>query len=221
MLIFSNAFKIAKWATCVPRVYRFAPVFVCCLTFAFARFGQLRNSRYKTKQDREQSAFECYKAQDVSILRSVYLFAFILQAMSHVILLVYAHSELSTALARAVLQSYWNSKHDTIDQTADAFSSDMAIAFTTWFISNMYSIWDLRCFGYIKTRDGLICALSVVAGHLLVGPGATWLDCGIGERELSLAYKGIESVDNRLMSRLLSSERKVLLWKNCSQCIRN
>lgn len=146
---------------------------ICCvLSFAFAHLGQIWNSRYKTLKDREQSAFKCYKAQDVPILKSAHLFAFALQAMSHVIILIYAYSELSTTLSGAMLQSYWNGKHETIDQTAEAFSSGMA--FVTWFISKVYSIWDLRRFGYIKTRDGLICASSVVAGQFLFGPGATW-----------------------------------------------
>ena len=106
------------------------------------------------------------------ILKTTYLSAFILQAVAHIALLVYARDELS-ALYQSVFRSYWDSNHKSINLTK-FFPADLAIAFTTWLIGNIYSIWDLRCFGYIKTRDGVICALSVVAGQILVGPGASW-----------------------------------------------
>lgn len=171
MLILSDAFEISKWGTWVPRVYQLAPIFVCSLTFAFAHLGRIWNYRYKTKRDQEQSDFECYKAQDVPILKFAYLFAFVLQAMAHITLLVLGYNELKMV----AFQSCWNNTHTTTDQTTNLFSTDLAAAFTTWFISNIYSVWDLRRFGYITTRDGLICALSVVAGQALVGPGATWV----------------------------------------------
>ncbi|QGA18409.1 hypothetical protein EYB26_006094 [Talaromyces marneffei] len=169
-LILSGTLDIAKWATWAPRVYKFAPVFVGGLAFFFAYLGQIWNSRYQTPKDQEQSEFECYKAQDVPTLKSAYLFAFFLQAMVHITLLAFAYNELRTV----AFQSYWNSNHKTIHQAIDLFWSDPEIAFATWLISNIYSIWDLRCFGYIKTRDCIIGALNVVAGQLLVGPGATW-----------------------------------------------
>lgn len=172
MLILSGLFGAAKWATWVPRVYQFAPILVCGLTFCFAHVGRIWYTKHETHKDREQSEFECYRAQDVPILKTTYLFAFILQAVAHIALLVYARDELS-ALYQSVFRSYWDSNHKSVN-LAKFFPADLAIAFTTWLIGNIYSIWDLRCFGYIKTRDGVICVLSVVAGQILVGPGASW-----------------------------------------------
>ncbi|KUL90235.1 hypothetical protein ZTR_02097 [Talaromyces verruculosus] len=174
MLISLDAFNTAQWATWVSRVHGFAPVFVCGLTFAYAQFGQIWNARYKTQKDREQSAFECYKAQDVPALKSGYLFAFVLQTVAHMTLLVYVHNKLSITLSQAVFQSFWNSNRKGMGQTTILLSGEVEITFVTWFISNIYSIWDLRRFGYIKNRDGLVCASCVVAGQFLVGPGATW-----------------------------------------------
>lgn len=175
VFIFSGLFGVAKFATSwAPRVYQFAPILACGLTFCFAHLGRIWNSKYETQRDREQSEFECYKAQDVPVLKSAYLFAFVLQAVAHITLLAYAHNELNTTLSQTVFRSYSVSNHKSMTQITELFSDDPTIAFTTWFISNIYSIWDLRCFGYIKTQDGLICVLSVVAGQILVGPGATW-----------------------------------------------
>lgn len=175
ILVIADVSSMAELTTWVPRVYQFAPMLVCSLTVSFAYLDRIWSFRHDTQRDQGQSEVECYKAQDVPNLKSAYLFAFALQAIAHATLLVYAHNEPSIiTVSQVVLQSFWNSNRKFMDQATELFSTDLAITFITWFISNIYSIWDLRRFGYITTQDGLICALSVVVGQLLVGPGATW-----------------------------------------------
>ncbi|KAK7413086.1 hypothetical protein QQX98_008034 [Neonectria punicea] len=40
--------------------------------------------------------------------------------------------------------------------------------------SNLYSVWDLRRLGYIRSSQAVKAAVSVVVGEALVGSGATW-----------------------------------------------
>ncbi|KAF4439565.1 FAD binding domain protein [Fusarium austroafricanum] len=129
------------------------------------RDGKVDMSRYETK--------------DVSTLQSVYMLAFAVQALAHITSLAYGWSHPDVSLFDTFLglpnifQAEWSLSSVAV-QIATFFKYDMAIGVLGYLGSQLYSIWDLRRLGYIRTSEVVIAGIAILAGQVIVGPGATW-----------------------------------------------
>jgi hypothetical protein len=138
----------------------------------------LKRYRGTEKRDRELGMSR-YEARDVNILQSVYVFAFAVQAMAHIASLAYRWSYLNVSLI-----DVFSGPPDILEprfslpllsaKIAILFENDMAIGIFGYLGSQLYSIWDLRRLGYIKTDESVKAGIATLAGQWIVGPGATW-----------------------------------------------
>lgn len=120
-----------------------------------------------------------YKAQDVSTLKSVYTFAFAVQATAHIASLAYGWSHPEVSLVKtffdfpSIFKAEW-SLPSLSAKVATFLKFDMAFAVVGYLGSQLYSIWDLRRLGYVKTNEAVKAGLVTLASQWLFGPGATW-----------------------------------------------
>jgi hypothetical protein len=174
-------------------LWQLAPLLFSVLTLGFSKaLRPLKQQRQhpnrqpsetdaKSNEDpdvRESEAFDQYKSADVPILQSVYMYAFTVQATAHIATLVYSYSAglpLSTTFFGLpnVFEKSWE-LGDISSQVAMFFKFDQVFATAAILASQLYSVWDLRRLGYIKTRDALKAAGGVILGQGLLGSGATW-----------------------------------------------
>ncbi|KAI1140075.1 FAD binding domain protein [Hypoxylon sp. FL0543] len=178
-------------------LWQFAPLLFNWLTSIFAAVikrwqrGNKSVAEYEEEHDKD-----CYKKEEVPILKTVYVYAFMAQAIAHVSTLLYGWTHPVISIAETFfglnnpLEPNWNLP--TIHaEVASFLKYDMVIATVAFASSNLYSIWDLRRLGYIKTGEAVKAALAVIAGQFLVGSGATWAGLWYW-REGKLAGLGLE-----------------------------
>ncbi|KAL3440151.1 hypothetical protein BJX65DRAFT_300686 [Aspergillus insuetus] len=128
---------------------------------------------------RQQSDFELSELSVVASLKTVYVYAFAVQATAHIASLLYAYNHPDITLT-ATFFALPNPFSDTWNLwsigeiMAALLRYDMVLAVTAILCSNLYSIWDLRRLGYVKAREALNAAMLVLAGQVVVGSGATW-----------------------------------------------
>ncbi|KAL3489582.1 hypothetical protein BJX62DRAFT_226497 [Aspergillus germanicus] len=112
-------------------------------------------------------------------LKTVYTYAFQIQATAHIASIAYAYHRPDITITGTFFalpspfSDSWN-----LSSVAEAMAAllrwDMVLAVTAFLSSNIYSIWDLRHLGYVRTREDLNAAMLVLAGQVIVGSGATW-----------------------------------------------
>lgn len=69
--------------------------------------------------------------------------------------------------------SKWNIS--TISRVLDAFFKHEAVSFpASVSFYTIYIIFGLRQKGYLTTRDAIMATTTVVFGHMIIGPSATW-----------------------------------------------
>lgn len=162
------------WVT----LWQFAPPLVNVLTALFSA-GLRRLRQRRSPPDEHEKDFERYKKRDVPVLQRAYMYAFAVQSTVHIATMAYAWSHPDISIAKTVFglpnpfKAKWNLP-GLSQQLATFFRYDAVTALAAYVGGNLYSVWELRRLGYIKTRSALKAALAVVAGQVLVGPGATW-----------------------------------------------
>lgn len=115
----------------------------------------------------------------VPALKTAYSYAFAVQATTHIASVAYGwhHPDVNLATIFFGLLSPFSDNWGlpTVGATMSAvLKYDMFLAMAAFLGSNLYSIWDLRRLGYVRTRESVKAALLLVAGQLVVGPGASW-----------------------------------------------
>lgn len=139
-------------------LWKVSPVTVCCLISAFAAAVPGDTSRQvKDKQHLP------HQNTDVAILKSVYTCAFLVQATIHIAAFAYAYYHPDISVAGTFL--------NLLSPTTWSHSDIATIACST---NNLYSIWNLRRQGYIRSGDAIKAAVALCVGQLVVGPGAAW-----------------------------------------------
>ena len=161
-----------KWSA----IWQFAPVLFNVLAAITAKVLKKRDAVKKPEQSEEM---ERYTNKDVSSLKAVYTYAFAVQAAVHVSTLAYgwSHPDVSISQTFFNLSSHSEQKQPVPDlaaKLATFFRYDMIFGVIGYLGSQLYSIWDLRRLGYVKTTEAVKAALAVASGQFLVGPGATW-----------------------------------------------
>lgn len=179
IFVFVPVPSIRSWQNLLA-LWQFGPPLFNILTNVFsAGLERWQRGNKSVAEYKGEHQFDCYEKKDVPILKSVYTYAFAVQATAHIATLSYAWMHPGISIAKTFFglpnpfAPSWNLP-DLFAEVATFFRYDMAIAVTSFLSGNLYSIWDLRRLGYIKTTDAIKAGLAVVAGQFLVGPGATW-----------------------------------------------
>lgn len=178
MLLATNHNK-AAWFNWVA-LWQFAPPMVNVLTYLFSKgLKKWDSTSDDVKQEEKKISAKDELVRDVATLKSVYIYAFAVQATAHIATMAYGwhHTGLSLADIFFKFPTPFNPDWKLPSLTAQLssfFKYNMAFAVAGYVGGNLFSIWDLRRQGYVKTREAVTAALSVVAGQFLVGPGATW-----------------------------------------------
>lgn len=141
---------------------QFTPVLFPVLTGVFSSI--FKKQAPQTADD--ESRFDRYKDADVPLLQGAYGGALVAQAVLH---FVTAPSNplaiLSSGMSVSGIASCLSAR--LVDSTT-AFSG-------TLLAQGLYSVWDLRRLGYVTTKTAVKTSCSVLAGHVLAGPGMMWL----------------------------------------------
>ncbi|GLA44396.1 hypothetical protein AnigIFM63309_003158 [Aspergillus niger] len=159
-------------------LWQFAPPLVNLLTALFSA-GLRRLWQRHSPPDEHEKDFERYKKRDVPALQRAYMHAFAVQSTVHIATMAYAWSHPDISIAKTFFglpnpfKADWNLASAS-QQVATFFRYDAVTALAGYVGGNLYSVWELRRLGYIKTSSAVKAALAVVAGQVLVGPGATW-----------------------------------------------
>lgn len=157
-------------------LWQFAPLLFNLLLNAIST--ALKRYRGAEKRDGELDMSR-YEARDINILQSVYTFAFAVQATAHIAPLTYRWSYPDVSLIDAFLGPPYIfeprlSLPSMSAKIAILFKYDVAIGTFGYLGSQLYSIWDLRRLGYIKTDEAVKAGIATLAGQWIVGPGAAW-----------------------------------------------
>lgn len=112
-----------------------------------------------------------YQNADVPILKYAYQFAFATQMIAHITFLVYLWSICYTAIDTSNVGFLGFLKYNWAYLV---LNSRLGGTILSALVFNMHCIWDFRRRGYVTTREAVRTALSVLAGQLIVGSGATW-----------------------------------------------
>ncbi|KAI1800760.1 putative monooxygenase [Daldinia bambusicola] len=161
-------------------LWTFTPPLFNVLTSAFsAGLERWQRGEKSAEEYEEEHRYDRYETTDVPILKSVYTYAFAVQATVHIATLSYAWMHPGISIAKTFFglpnpfTPSWN-LNGIFAELATFFKYDMVFAVTSFVCSNLYSIWDLRRLGYIKTTEAVKAGLAVIAGQFVVGSGATW-----------------------------------------------
>ncbi|KAM0281969.1 hypothetical protein ACHAO9_010450 [Fusarium lateritium] len=159
-------------------IWQFAPPLVNVLVTATTKVLQRRNPQ-SSESPKAKSRMERYENKDVPALKTAYAYAFGVQAVVHIATVLYGwhHPDISMwdtfFKLPNPLQAEWS--FTTLASILTAFFKwDLALTVLSNVGSNLYSIWNLRRLGYVGTRTAVKAGLSVLAGQVFVGSGATW-----------------------------------------------
>lgn len=113
---------------------------------------------------------EIFENRDLPYLQSGYAFCFFATAITHICTFLYAGLSPSVSISQAFFSL---PEFDSIDLTG-FFKYDMLLCFSSVAIWLLYSLFELRRFGYIKTSTAFKALGLTLASGVLVGPGATY-----------------------------------------------
>ncbi|RSL52982.1 hypothetical protein CEP54_010654 [Fusarium duplospermum] len=160
-------------------IWQFAPPLFNVIAIGISVGLRRWNGKHQSKKEDEQTIYDRYKRKDIEPLKTVYTYAFAIQATAHITSLAYAWQHPGINICKTFLGlpnpfiAEWGLSTLT-EKLAVLFRYDMALATTAFVGSNIHSIWDLRRLGYIRTCEAAKAAVGVIAGQFLVGSGATW-----------------------------------------------
>jgi hypothetical protein len=157
-------------------LWQFSPLLFNLLVVGISTGIKKWKGEEKRDGERDMSRYE---TKDVSALQSVYTFAFAVQATAHIASLAYGWSHPDVSLFKTFLdfpnifKADW-SLPSLSAKVATMLKFDQAFATVGYLGSQLYSIWDLRRLGYIKTDEAIKAGFTTLAGQWVVGSGATW-----------------------------------------------
>jgi hypothetical protein len=131
-------------------------------------------------------AMDWYNKRDVEALQTTYAFLFVSSALVHVSVILYAwmntdKSALSVfaylfgldASMPSPFVSDWGIS-DPAQISLILFKNDMLFSSLPLLIFLLYTIWEIRGYGYISSQTAQKVAVAVLAGQVIVGPPATY-----------------------------------------------
>jgi hypothetical protein len=138
-----------------------------------------KGAEQRKDQREDEPDMSRYEAKDVNTLQSVYIFAFAVQATAHIASIAYVWNHPSVSLRKTffdlpdIFKTDW-SLPTLSSKVATFLKFDMAFAVVGYLGSQLYSVWDLRRLGYIRTDEAVKAGFATLAGQWLFGSGATW-----------------------------------------------
>ncbi|KAF4540041.1 FAD binding domain containing protein [Lasiodiplodia theobromae] len=143
------------------------PIYIAGLTFAISAI--IRKAQGANSQPIER---EMFALADVAPLRAAYGAVFWTTAIAHIATLVYLFSNTATMSISEVFFKL----SGTVDESVFLFfKHDFLICFAAVFVWCLYSAYELRRTGYVKTEQAVRAALATLAAQVVVGPGAAYV----------------------------------------------
>ncbi|KAF2997209.1 hypothetical protein E8E14_001370 [Neopestalotiopsis sp. 37M] len=180
---FAQQSSVLGWKSCMI-IWYLAPALFSALTWAFSkRIGSLQRQQDSSSDSKDEDLasepayFERYASKDVPILQRVYKYAFAVQATMHIATLVYSCSAGFPLAKTFGLPSFLTSISGVgqLDSQAGTYINlDRVLATVAIVASNLYTVWDLRQSGYVKTQEAGKAAVGIILGQALVGSSAAW-----------------------------------------------
>ena len=167
------------WQTWIA-IWQISPLLVSLLTYLISKALILYGRPKMSQEEEDRAKLDRYNDVDEPGLSIAYTSAIVMQATVHVTTLAYAYSHPDISIfdtffnVPSLLQSNWNLS-DSWSYFSIFFKYDLLVAVSAWAFSHIHTIWDLRRSGYITTKTGLTAVAGMLLGHLLIGPGATWV----------------------------------------------
>ena len=158
------------WIQFLPPIFS---VFSALLSSVLGRRRRVKNDEHSDKHP------EWYSTDDIPLLKFAYRLAFGFQATGHLASLYYIFFHPDQLLSKALWASPSLFKRDWSLATLSAnglgiLKHDAVLTVVAIAAHNLYSVWELRCQGYISTLRAMKAASAVVLGQLVFGSGATW-----------------------------------------------
>ncbi|KFA70107.1 hypothetical protein S40285_03314 [Stachybotrys chlorohalonatus IBT 40285] len=158
-------------------------------SIAVGLLSRIRLRRYASKQgpghnekddDNDNANGKDHKTTaDVPTLQSAHIFVAAIQGMAYLATLGYLINHPDFMMKDILFHqsqphgSKWNIS--TISRVLDAFFKHEAVSFpASVSFYTIYIIFGLRQKGYLTTRDAIMATTTVVFGHMIIGPSATW-----------------------------------------------
>lgn len=136
------------------------PVLTGLITSVFKRQGPQATS--------DESRFERYQDLDVAILQRSYWCAMIMQTIMPLVTMA------ATGYPLALLAGGFFPSN-IVSAVSTRLINSATVIPGTLLVQGLYSVWDLRRLGYVTTQTAVRASFSVLAGHVLTGPGVMWL----------------------------------------------
>ncbi|KAF5003673.1 hypothetical protein FDECE_9783 [Fusarium decemcellulare] len=161
-------------------LWQFPPLLfsaITATTSSIVSWWQQKRRSTAVPEESLELEFECYRNQDVPMLRSVYEYAFAIQATAHMATIVYSASLGLPFLSLGFPLPLVSSTNWTLGTPlhADAsFHLDTVLAGLSILGYNLHAVWELRRAGYIRANQAAKASLATVIGSFVFGPGATW-----------------------------------------------
>jgi hypothetical protein len=150
--------------------------FTATTSFVVSWWQRKKQSTAESKESL-QLELERYQHRDVPILKSVYEYAFAIQATAHIATLTYSSSLGLPFFSLDFTLPYAFNSDWTLGTSLNAdasFQLDIILAGLSILGYNLYAVWDLRRAGYIRTNRAVEAFLAIMIGNFVFGPGATW-----------------------------------------------
>ena len=163
----------SRWQDWIQFLPPFFSIFTALLSSILGWRRQAKSDEHSDKHP------EWYSTDDIPILKFAYRLAFAVQSTAHLATICYAcfrpDPSLSTLFRGSPIsfQGEWNVVTFSV-KGLGFLKHDRVLTVAAIAGHNLYSLWELRCQGYISTLRAAKAASAVVLGQLVLGSGATW-----------------------------------------------
>lgn len=141
----------------------------------------------KALRPTKPSDFEIFENRDLSHLQSGYAFCFFATAITHVCTFLYASLSPSVSITQAFFGLHG---FESIDITG-FWKYDMILCFSSVAVWLLYSVFELRRFGYITTSTAFKAMGLSLISQVLVGPGATYAGVWAWRESMIAGYRKV------------------------------
>ncbi|KAK6222565.1 hypothetical protein QIS74_04267 [Colletotrichum tabaci] len=131
-----------------------------------------------TGRDEDDADLVRYRNKDAAVLQGAYLSVGLVQAVSHLAALLYAHRHPALSVRDFFFgfPSPWTdwSSLGRSAWVSNVLQYDLVLYVAGAVVHNLHAVWKLRASGYVAGRECVAAAVCVVLGQFCLGSGATW-----------------------------------------------
>ncbi|WQF83980.1 Putative FAD-binding domain, FAD/NAD(P)-binding domain superfamily [Colletotrichum destructivum] len=166
-------------------LWQFGTFFFIALTDLFARvlrrwwsWRPLAAAVPGTDRGKDDADLVRYRNKDAAVLQGAYLCVGLVQAVSHLAALLYAHRHPALSVRDFFFgfPSPWTdwSSLGRSAWVSNVLQYDLVLYVAGAVVHNLHAVWKLRASGYVAGRECVAAAVCVVLGQFCLGSGATW-----------------------------------------------